>query len=106
MSTLEEKRHTLAHLLAAAVLTIRPDAKRTIGPAIDTGFYFDFEFPTPLSEKDFPQIEAEMRRLLPSWTAFERFELTPEQAKDEYPDNPYKQELIDEFSKEGQTLTF
>lgn len=107
MSTLEEKRHTLAHLLAAAVLTLRPDAKRTIGPAIDNGFYFDFEFPTaPLSEKDFKEIEKIMRKLLPTWTSFERFELSPEQAKDEYPENPYKQELIDEFSKDGQTLTF
>lgn len=104
---LEYKRHTLAHLLAAAVLKLRPDAKRTIGPAIDDGFYFDFEFPTaPISEKDFPSLEEEMRRLLPTWTSFERFELSPEQAKDEYPNNPYKHELIDEFSKDGQTLTF
>ncbi|MEA2701903.1 MAG: threonyl-tRNA synthetase [Candidatus Parcubacteria bacterium] len=104
---LEHRRHTLAHLLAAAVLTLRPDAKRTIGPAIDDGFYFDFEFPTnAISEKDFPALEKEMRRLLPTWTSFERFELSPEQAKDEYPDNPYKHELIEEFSKDGQTLTF
>lgn len=104
---LENKRHTLAHLLAAAVLKLCPDAKRTIGPAIDTGFYFDFEFPsTPISEKDFPALEKEMRRLLPTWTSFERFELSPEQAKDAYPDNPYKHEFIDEFSGEGQTLTF
>jgi threonyl-tRNA synthetase len=104
---LEHKRHTLAHLLAAAVLKLRPDAKRTIGPAIDDGFYFDFEFPTSgITEKDLPLLEEEMRKLLPTWTSFERFELSPEQAKDEYPDNPYKQELIDEFSGEGQTLTF
>lgn len=103
---LEYKRHTLAHLLAAAVLTLRPDAKRTIGPAIDDGFYFDFEFSDPLSEKDFPALEAEMRRLLPTWTSFERSELGPEDAKKQYPGNPYKHELIDEFSKEGQTLTF
>lgn len=104
---LEHKRHSLAHLLAAAVLTVRPDAKRTIGPAIDDGFYFDFEFPTrPVTEKDLPLIEAEMRKLLPTWTSFERFELSADQAKDEYPDNPYKHELIDEFSGDGQTLTF
>ncbi|HEX8591537.1 MAG TPA: threonine--tRNA ligase [Candidatus Paceibacterota bacterium] len=104
---LEYKRHTLAHLLAAAVIKLRPDAKRTIGPAIDTGFYFDFEFPTtPISEKDLPLLEEEMRKILPTWTSFERFELSPEQAKDEYPNNPYKHELIDEFAGEGQTLTF
>lgn len=106
MSTLEERRHTLAHLLAAAVLTVRPDAKRTIGPAIDEGFYFDFEFPTPISETDLPAIEAEMRRLLPSWTKTERHELSKEDAKKEYPGNPYKEELIDEFSKDGGTLSF
>jgi len=103
---LEAKRHTLAHLLAAAVMKMHPDAKRTIGPAIDDGFYFDFEFSSPLSEKDFPKLEKEMRRLLPSWKSFEKFDLSPEQAKEEYPGNPYKHELIDEFSKDGGTLSF
>lgn len=107
MTTLEEKRHTLAHLLAAAVLEMYPDAKRTIGPAIDTGFYFDFEFPTEKpGEQDLKKIEAKMRKLLPSWKSMERSELTPDAAKAEYPGNPYKHELIDEFSGEGQTLTF
>lgn len=106
MSSLEHKRHSLAHLLAAAVMDLWPDAKRTIGPAIENGFYFDFEFSQPVSEEDFPAIEKKMRELLPTWTAFERHELSPEDAKKEYPDNPYKHELIDEFSGEGQTLTF
>ena len=103
---LEHKRHTLAHLLAAAVLKLRPDAKRTIGPVIDDGFYFDFEFPTPINEKDLEKIETEMRRILPSWTSMDRHELSPEDAKAEYPENPYKHELIDEFSKDGGTLSF
>lgn len=103
---LEHKRHTLAHLLAAAVLKVRPDAKRTIGPAIDDGFYFDFEFPTAINEKDLVTIEKEMRRILPSWTGMERHDLSPEDAKAEYPQNPYKHELIDEFSKDGGTLSF
>ena len=67
---LEHKRHTLAHLLAAAVLELRPDAKRTIGPAIDTGFYYDFQFSSPLSDEDLKGIEKSMRKLLPSWTQF------------------------------------
>ncbi len=104
---LEYKRHTLAHLLAATVLEMYPDAKRTIGPAIDDGFYFDFEFPSEKpGEQDLKKIEAKMRKLLPSWKNMERSELSPEEAKAEYPGNPYKHELIDEFSKEGQTLTF
>src|SRR3989344_5546473 len=77
-------RHTLAHLLAAAVLELWPDAKRTIGPAIDNGFYYDFEFPTslelrgastkPITDSDLPKIESKMRELLPSWVKFEKHE--------------------------------
>ncbi len=103
---LADKRHTLAHLLAAAVMKLYPDAKRTIGPAIDDGFYFDFEFSSPVSEKDFPKIEKEMRKLLPSWKSFERSELNAEEAKKEYPGNPYKHELIDEFTADGSKVSF
>lgn len=107
MASLEEKRHTLAHLLAAAVMEMYPDAKRTIGPAIDNGFYFDFEFPTDKpTEETLKKLEARMRKLLPSWKSMERSELSPDEAKAEYPGNPYKHELIDEFSGEGQTLSF
>jgi threonyl-tRNA synthetase len=107
MASLEEKRHTLAHLLAAAVLEMYPDARRTIGPAIDNGFYFDFEFPTDKpSEETLKKLEARMRKLLPSWKSMERSELSPEEAKAEYPGNQYKHELIDEFSGEGQKLSF
>lgn len=103
---LNNLRHSVAHLLAAAVMQLWPDTKRTIGPAIDDGFYFDFEFKKPISEADFPAIEEKMRELLPSWKSFERHELSVEEAKKEYPHNEYKHELIDQFSTEGQTLTF
>jgi threonyl-tRNA synthetase len=103
---LNNLRHSVAHLLAAAVMELWPDTKRTIGPAIDNGFYFDFEFKKPISESDFPAIEKKMRELLPSWTSFERHELSAEEAKKEYPHNEYKHELIDQFSQEGQVLTF
>ncbi|MDE2312077.1 MAG: threonine--tRNA ligase [Patescibacteria group bacterium] len=103
---LQHLRHSLAHLLAAAVLKLYPDAKRTIGPAIDNGFYYDFEFSQPITEKDLPKIEKEMKKLMKSWKSFERQEVTAEEAKDAFKDNPYKLELIDEFSKDGQTLTF
>jgi threonyl-tRNA synthetase len=93
-------------LLAAAVMELWPDTKRTIGPAIDSGFYFDFEFTKPISDADLPKIEQKMREIVKKWKSFEKHELTPAEAKKEYPDNPYKQELIDEFSKDGQTLTF
>lgn len=108
MSTeLDHKRHTLAHLLAAAIMELYPDAKRTIGPAIDDGFYFDFDFPTEKpTEKDFPKIEKVMRKLLPSWKNFERSELDAAAAKAEYPGNEFKHELIDEFTKDGSKVSF
>lgn len=107
MDNLQDKRHTLAHLLAAAVLEHYPDAKRTIGPAIDDGFYFDFEFPTKKpTEEDLKNLEETMRDILPTWSSFTRRELSRDEAKAEYKDNPYKQELIDEFTKDGAKVSF
>ncbi len=104
--TLDNLRHSCAHLLAAAVMKLWPNSKRAIGPSIEDGFYFDFEFETPISEKDFPKIEKTMREILKSWDSFERHELSKADAKKEYPDNPYKHELIDEFSGKGEKLSF
>lgn len=107
MATLPDKRHTLAHLLAAAVLELYPNAKRTIGPAIDDGFYFDFEFPGEKpSEDDLKRIEETMRDILPTWTGFVRTEHDAAEAKAQFADNPYKQELIEEFTKDGQKVSF
>lgn len=103
---LEHLRHSAAHLLAAAVMELWPTTKRTIGPAIENGFYFDFEFENPISETDFPKIEAKMKEIIKTWKGFERHELSPEDAKKEYPGNQYKEELIEEFSGKGETLTF
>lgn len=103
---LDNLRHSTAHLLAAAIMELWPDTKRTIGPAIENGFYFDFEFSSSISEVDFPKIEAKMKEILKSWKGFERHELSTEDAKKEYANNPYKTELIEEFASEGQTLTF
>lgn len=105
---LNDLRHSCAHLLAAAIMEIWPHAKRTIGPAIDNGFYFDFDFslgeaPT---EKDFKNIEQKMKEILKSWEGFERHELDADPAKAEYPGNEYKHELIDEFTKGGEKVSF
>jgi len=102
---LQHLRHSLAHLLAAAVLELYPDAKRTIGPAIDDGFYYDFAFSTPISEEDLPMIESKMRELMPSWHKFDRKEMSADEARNMFVDNKYKVEMIDEFAGEGQTLT-
>ena len=102
---LQHRRHSLAHLLAAAVMELWPGTKRTIGPAIENGFYYDFDFAEPISDEDLPKIEEKMRELLPTWTSFERQEVSVDEAKEAYAGNEYKLELIEQFSGEDQTLT-
>lgn len=102
---LHNLRHSAAHLLAAAVMDLYPDAKRTIGPPIENGFYYDFDFVSPISEKDLVKIEQKMRGLVKKWNTFERHEVSVEEAKQENKDNPYKLELIEEFAKDGKTLS-
>jgi threonyl-tRNA synthetase len=106
-NNLDNLRHSAAHLLAAAVMELWPDAKRTIGPSIENGFYFDFDFEdTKVTEEDFPAIEQKMLEILPSWKGFTGKEVSKDEALEEYKDNEYKKELIEEFAGEGQTLTF
>lgn len=103
---LDHLRHSCAHLLAAAVIKLWPNAKRTIGPAIENGFYYDFDFGgAAVSEGDFPKIEATMLELVKSWKKFEHKEITKTEARTLFADNEYKKELIEEFAREGQTLT-
>ncbi len=102
---LHNYRHTLAHLLAAAVLELHPDAKPTIGPSIDNGFYYDFEFKAPITEADLKDIEKRMRKILPSWKDMQGQEVSEEEAKDRFKDNEYKNELIDEIKSKGEKIT-
>jgi threonyl-tRNA synthetase len=104
--SLDQLRHSAAHLLAAAVMELWPDTKRTIGPSIENGFYYDFAFSQPISDEDLPRIEAKMREILPTWQGFARHEVTKDQALQDYADNPFKQELITQFTQEGQNLTY
>lgn len=99
-------RHTLAHLLVAAMKELYPGAQNAIGPAIDDGFYQDFDLPKPVSIDDFPKIEKKMREILKTWDKFTRQEVTLEEAKAEFAWNPYKTELIEEFAKDGKKITF
>lgn len=104
---LNNLRHSCAHLLAAAVMELWPGAKRTIGPAIENGFYYDFDFGNiKITEENLPKIEARMKQILPGWIGFEKHELTAGKAKKEYPNNQYKHELIEEFTKKGQKVSF
>lgn len=103
---LHHLRHSAAHLLAAAVLEIYPDAKPTIGPSIEYGFYYDFDFgEEKISEKDLPKIEKKMRQLVKNWKGFEREEASSYEALEKYIDNPYKKELIEDLAKEGEVIS-
>jgi len=102
---LKKIRHSLAHLLGAAVLEIWPDTKLAIGPAIDNGFYYDFEFSSPITDKDLGKIEQKMREILKTWKSFEKTEVNEKEAKKTFAKNPYKIELIEEHAKKGDKLT-
>ncbi len=99
---LNHLRHSCAHLLAAAITELYPQALRTIGPAIENGFYYDFDDVT-ISEEDFPKIEKKMREIVKGWKTFERKEVSEKEARALFKDNTYKQELIDEYK--DQTIT-
>ncbi len=98
-------RHSLAHLLAAAALELYPDALNTIGPAVDNGFYYDFDFVSPVAEEDLIKIEKKMREIFPTWKNFSHKEVSPSEARALFTDNPYKLELIDEIEKKGEKIT-
>ncbi len=106
INELHSLRHSLAHLLAAAVLELYPGTLHTIGPSIEDGFYYDFEFKSPVSDKDLPKIEKKMKEILPAWKEFIREEKSEKEAKKYFKDNPYKLELIDEISEKGEKITF
>lgn len=103
--SLTERRHSLAHLLAAAVLDLYPSALPTIGPATDTGFYYDFEFKEPITDRDLEKIEKKMKALLPSFSTFHGKEVPKEQALQAFEHNVYKKELIEEIIDRGEELT-
>lgn len=105
VKNLNKIRHSLTHLLAAAVLELYPDAKPSIGPAITDGFYYDFG-KLKINEADLPKIEAKMRDLLPSWEKFSGREVPVSEAREFFKKNPYKLELIDELEKAGEKITF
>lgn len=90
-------RHSCAHLLAAAVLDLYPDAKPTIGPSIETGFYYDFD-DLKISEQDLEKIEQKMHQIVKGWDKFELVEGKPA--------NVYKKELSDELAKKDEKITY
>lgn len=115
---LEAKRHTLAHVLATAVINLYPSAQITLGPAIDNGFYYDIDFSTvnfgggknTPSEDDLKTIEEKMREVLKAWTkntdnGFISKIVDATEAKAFFADNQYKLELIEEIASRGEEIT-
>ncbi len=100
---LETRRHSAAHVLAAAVQRLYPQARFGIGPAIENGFYYDFEFPEPVSDKDLPRIEAGVVKIVGEGTPFAQEDISIAKAKKLFKDQPYKLELIADLAKEGET---
>ena len=100
-SQLYRMRHSTAHVMAEAVLEKFPEGKVAIGPAIDDGFYYDFDLPRPLTPEDLKEIEQRMRKLIAGREHFERREVSAEEAKQIFADQPFKIELIEGLEHGG-----
>ena len=98
--------HTTSHILAQAVAHLFPEAKFAIGPAIDNGFYYDFDVAEPFTPEQLEAIEAEMAKIVKEGLPLERFELDPSDAEKEMADQPYKLELMQEHAARGEKISF
>lgn len=109
--TIEGKKtfwHTASHILAQAVKHLYPQAKLAIGPAIDNGFYYDFDLEKPFTQEELNNIEAEMKKIVKEGLPLEQFELSPEEAIAmlKEMDEPYKVELCEEHAGKGEPISF
>jgi len=109
-NNLNSLRHSCAHLLAAAVLFYYPDAKLTLGPSIENGFYYDIDFgPSAssgqFSEKEFPKIEQKMHELSKKWIKFEGVEVDKNEALKQFKGNEYKEDLIKGIVDKKEKIT-
>ena len=105
LNELQTLRHSASHMLAQAVKRLFPDTKLAIGPAIDNGFYYDFDIDTPFSREDLDNLEAEMKKIAKENLKIERFELPRNEALELMKDEPYKLELINDLP-DGETISF
>ena len=102
---IETIRHSLAHVMAAAVQKLYPDVKFAGGPAIENGFYYDFDTEHRFSEDDFEKIEREMRDLIKSNGRFEQRNVSLDEAKEIFASQPYKMEWLNEYDAAGEALS-
>src|SRR3954465_3773687 len=98
-------RHSAAHVLATAVRRLRPDAKIGFGPAIDDGFYYDFEVATPFTPEDLEKFEAEMRKVVADKYEFVRAEVDMPEARRRFADDPLKLERLDDFTDPNEIIS-
>ncbi|MDE5583010.1 MAG: threonine--tRNA ligase [Ruminococcus sp.] len=100
--------HTASHILAQAVKRLYPEAKLAIGPAIDNGFYYDFDLEKPFTQEELEKIEAEMKKIVKEGLPLEQFELPPEKAVSKLREmnEPYKVELCEEHAEKGEPISF
>jgi len=102
---IENTRHSLSHLLAAVVLKKFPDVKLGIGPVIENGFYYDFLLPRSLAPEDLKDFEKEIKKLISQKLSFTIKKITTAEAKKIFKDQPFKLELINEYTKEKRPLS-
>ena len=100
-SQLYRIRHSAAHVMAEAVLEFYPEAKFTIGPPVENGFYYDFDLPQPIVLEDLEKIEKRMRQIIAGNHAFVKSVVSADEARKVFKDQPYKLELIDGLEKGG-----
>jgi threonyl-tRNA synthetase len=100
-SELYRIRHSAAHVMAEAVLELFPQAKYTIGPPIENGFYYDFDLPRPLTPEDLEKIEKRMRQIIAGHYKFIKRVVSAQEARQIFNDQPYKLELIDGLEQGG-----
>ena len=100
-SQLYRIRHSAAHIMAQAVMEQFPGARIAIGPAIEDGFYYDFDLPRTLTPEDLEKIEKRMRQIIAGNHPFERRVLSADEAREIFRDQPYKLELIDGLEQGG-----
>ncbi|MEG1943373.1 MAG: threonine--tRNA ligase, partial [Angelakisella sp.] len=98
--------HTASHILAQAVRHLFPAAKLAIGPAIENGFYYDFDIATPFTPEDLAKLESEMAAIVKADIAIEAFTLTADEARKLMADEPYKLELLEEHASKGEAISF
>ena len=102
MANINKIRHSLAHIMAMAVKKLYPGVKLGIGPTIENGFYYDFDLKAKITDKDLPKIEEEMKKIIKQNIDFTKKEISIQEARKVFKNEPYKLELIEDLKKQGE----